>query len=76
MLAALLTGSRRLTLKKVNQALPAGYELVKGEGVYYFYGPDTANWYSAQVEVYSLNQMTLEGWLEEFEGKRTDRRNP
>lgn len=64
-----------LTLKKVSKALPAGFELVKGEGYYYFAGPGTEGWHTTMVCVFRLNHMTLEQWLSEFESLSTNRKN-
>ncbi len=60
----------RLTLKKVTAALPKGYELVKGEGYFYFAGNDAMSWYSSSVLVFRINDLTLEQWVTEFETLR------
>ena len=57
-----------LTLKQVNKALaPLGEErLYKGEGYYYFADGNAHMWEQCSVYVYTLNQLTLEQWLEEY----------
>jgi len=65
----------KLTLKAVSKALPPGYELVKGDGYYYFNGPDTSRWYATSVPVFRLNDLPLKEWLKEFEALSTDPRN-
>lgn len=57
-----------LTLNKVNKALAAiGAKelLVKGQGYFYFVEGETATWKSTMVCVSSLQQLTLEQWLDE-----------
>lgn len=44
-----------------------GYELVKGEGYYYFVGPDTSRWETASVMVNFVYQLTFEQWLGELQ---------
>jgi hypothetical protein len=64
-----------LTLKKVTKALPTGFELVKGEGYYYFAGPSTEGWHTTMVCVYRLNDLTLAQWLSEFESLKANWKN-
>lgn len=56
----------RLTINLINKNLPAGYELVRGEGYFYFFGGDSASWEQSGVYVNRLNDLTLEQWLDEF----------
>jgi hypothetical protein len=63
----------RVTIKKVNTALPEGYELVKGNGYFYFTGPDCHEWYTSSVPVCHLNDLTVERWVEEFNDLRTNK---
>lgn len=58
----------RLTVKMVNKAIAdRGHseELVKGNGYWYFAEGNAHLWPATSVYVYSLNDLTLEGWLEE-----------
>lgn len=58
-----------LTLKKVNQELKAlGAEevLVKGEGYFYFSEGNSTDWQSSSVMVMTLNQLSLDEWIEEW----------
>ena len=65
---------KRLTMKTVNKALPEGYELIKGEGCFYFSGEGeygkTWEWYAGSVMVYKLNDLSLEQWVEAFHIQR------
>jgi len=66
-----------LTLKQVNKAIAAkgGKEqLVKGNGYYYFVEGDAWSWSVQSVYVNSLNQLTLETWVTQWEYLR-DRHN-
>jgi hypothetical protein len=63
----------RVTLKQVNAAIAArgGKEvLVKGEGYFYFADGDAYEWDSDGVYVYTLNELPLERWIEEWESRR------
>ena len=63
----------KLTLKKVNKAIQeveAGWELVKGNGYFYWVHPTDMSYLDcATVGVYKLNEFTLERWIEEFKGR-------
>lgn len=64
-----------VTIKQVNKALAAkGYkaELVRGDGYFYFWGPDTAKFEESGVYggVTRLSDLTVERWVEMFEEKR------
>jgi exopolyphosphatase/pppGpp-phosphohydrolase len=64
----------RLTMKKVNAAIKAAgggsVELVKGDGYFYFAGGESEEWNSTGVYVYTLNELTLERWVEEWTFRR------
>lgn len=63
----------RLTLNKVNAAIAArgGKEiLVKGNGYFYFADGEAVEWDSGGVYVYTLNELPLERWIEEWESRR------
>lgn len=62
-----------LTLKTVNAELAKrGYraQLEKGSGDYYFWGGEAANWLDQTVRVPTLDSLTLEEWLANFERLR------
>jgi hypothetical protein len=62
--------TKQLQLRSVNKAIAkTGLELVKGNGYFYFIGEGTESLYSASVMVCSLNEMSLERWVEEANGK-------
>jgi|DEB0MinimDraft_6_1074348.scaffolds.fasta_scaffold14713_2 hypothetical protein len=59
-----------LTLKKVNAAIQKiedGWELVKGEGYFYWVHPTDLSYLDlSTVSVYRLNHLTLDQWIDEF----------
>jgi hypothetical protein len=59
-----------LTMKKVNDAiqrLEDGWELVKGNGYFYWAHPtDTSYTDLETVDVYRLNHLDLEQWIYQF----------
>lgn len=55
-----------LTRKQIEKALPEGYGIDKADGVWYFNGEDTYEWYTTCSDFCSLNQGTLEQWLSAF----------
>jgi hypothetical protein len=64
-----------VTINQVNTALKnKGYkdELVKGKGYFYFAGPagGASDWGQSSVYVYSINQLTLPQWVEEYEAMK------
>jgi hypothetical protein len=57
-----------LRISTVNRALQAegiDAELVRGDGYFYFVGPDVELASTTSVMVYRLNQLSLSGWLYE-----------
>lgn len=59
-----------LTVKKVNAEIKnrgIAAVLMKGRGYFYFLGPDVDLAASKMVCVYSLNELTLEGWMKELD---------
>ncbi|MBL19166.1 MAG: hypothetical protein CMC82_04985 [Flavobacteriaceae bacterium] len=59
----------RLTLKKVNemiQQIESGWELVKGNGYFYWTHPTDSPLDNGSVHVYKLSDYTLEQWVAEF----------
>ncbi len=60
----------RLTIKKINKAVQqkeAGWELVKGEGYFYWSHPTDLSYLDcASIPVCKLNDLTLDEWVEEF----------
>ncbi len=70
-----------VTSKRIEQEIKKrfGYDvkLHKGQGYFYFDDPDdkpgrVSKWYSTSVYVNSLNQLTLEQWLHDFQGLMED----
>ena len=59
-----------LTLKKINEELKRlGHreQLEVGDGYFYFWSGDTANWLDRTVKVPKVNSLTLEQWIEEYD---------
>lgn len=57
---------RRVTLRKVNDALAAAghpERLVRGNGYFYFIDGAAFEWYSSSVYVSHLNAFTVEQWI-------------
>jgi len=42
------------------------YKLARGRGYFYFYGGDTSSWHNTGVYVFSLSDLTLQGWFQAF----------
>jgi len=64
----------RVTLKAINEALNGlvpDVRLAKGDGYFYFTSGETANWLDTTVRVPTLNNLTLEQWIEEFKRLKT-----
>jgi hypothetical protein len=60
----------RATLKTINQELARrGHNalLAKGDGYFYFWSGQAADWLDRTVRVETLNSLSLEQWIEEFE---------
>ena len=56
------------TLRQVNRALKqAGHPelLARGNGYFYFYGGESARWYSSSIATYSLKTWSVEDVLRE-----------
>lgn len=56
------------TIKKVNEEIVKigiQAELIKGDGYFYFIGDDVELAFTTSVMVNSLNQLSLEEWVEE-----------
>jgi len=65
-----------LTLKQVSraisEALGGDYELVKGNGYFYIWGGDAPDWMTSTIPVYTLNQLTLDQWIEAAKGLKAE----
>lgn len=61
-----------LTLKRINKEITKkypGYDLVKGQGYFWIDGPNAAlSPEGTSIYVYSLNEMTLEQWIDAVDG--------
>ncbi len=63
----------RVTLKSINDELAKrGYEarLEKGAGYFYFAGGEAEEWLDRTVNAHTLNSLSLEQWMEQFENLR------
>ena len=64
----------RLTLKKINhaiQTLEEGWELVKGNGYFYWVHPTDLSYLDLEtVAVTRLNDFDLDRWMYEFETRK------
>jgi hypothetical protein len=59
----------RVTLKAVNDELARrGHHarLERGDGYFYFWSEDAADWIDRTVRVETLNALTLDQWVAEF----------
>lgn len=56
-----------MTKKQIEAKLPEGYGIDKAEGVWYFYGNDTMGWPDTCSNFCTLDQGTIEDWLNAFE---------
>jgi hypothetical protein len=59
----------RLTLKAINDELHRlGHNvlLAKGDGYFYFWSGEAADWLDRTVVAPTLNSLTLKQWLDEF----------
>src|SRR5579872_62629 len=55
-----------LSLKKINAELLKGGHTAMGDGYFYFWGGDAADWLDRTVRVPTVHSLTLEQWLEQF----------
>ena len=46
--------------------MPKDICLVRGKGYFYFYGGGTVNWYTSSVLAFSLEQLTVKEWYDEY----------
>lgn len=69
------TPSRSAQVTKCLRVLGINAELVKGNGYFWFSGPDTEGFYSQSVPVCYLHHLTLEGWLNEWLYLVNDQKN-
>ena len=56
-----------MTRKYIESKLPSGYEIDKCEGVWYFFGPDTSEWYTTCSDFCTLDQGNIEQWIKSFQ---------
>lgn len=56
----------RTTINNINAQLPEGYELNRGNGYFYFTGPDCGSWYQSGVYVAQLSALQVWAWVHEF----------
>jgi hypothetical protein len=60
----------RLTMKVINDELARrGHRarLEKAAGYFYFFGGEATDWLDRTVRVATVNSLTLEQWIEEFQ---------
>jgi hypothetical protein len=65
----------RLTLKRVNKEIAArggSAQLIKGEGYFYFAEGEANEWDFDSVYVYTLNELPLERWIQEWQYRRDE----
>ena len=59
----------RLSLKVINselERLGCDAVLARGDGYFYFWGGEAADWLDRTVRVPTLQSLTLEQWIEQF----------
>ena len=59
----------RVTVKSIHDELErAGHDVrvEKGDGYFYFWGPEVNSWLDRTVKIPTLGSLTLEQWLAEF----------
>jgi hypothetical protein len=59
----------RISLKAINtelERLGSHAVLAKGDGYFYFWGGEAADWLDRTVRVPTLQSLTLEQWIEQF----------
>ena len=62
-------GSMAVTLKAINEELAKrGHHalLAKGDGYFYFWSGEAADWLDRTVTVPKLSSLTVDQWVEEF----------
>tara|TARA_B110000093_G_scaffold19010_1_gene17319 strand:- start:61 stop:294 length:234 start_codon:yes stop_codon:yes gene_type:complete len=65
-----MTNLRIATVNKAVQEIESGWELVKGEGYFYWSHPTDMSYLDcASVAVYKLNHMTLDQWVDQFKNR-------
>jgi hypothetical protein len=60
----------RLTIKAINEELAkrgSGAQLERGDGYFYFSGGEVTDWLDRTVNAHSLNSLSLDQWMAEFE---------
>lgn len=61
---------RLATVNNAIQELESGWELVKGEGYFYWAHPTDMSYLDCEtVSVYKLNDYSLDRWIEEFKNR-------
>ena len=67
----------RISLKVINSELErrdSQAVLAKGDGYFYFWGGEAADWLDRTVRVPMLHSLTLDQWMEEFQKLRETNR--
>jgi hypothetical protein len=68
----------RISLKAINSELErrgSQAVLAKGDGYFYFWGGEAADWLDRIVRVATLHSLTLDQWMQEFQKlKETNRK--
>jgi len=60
----------RISFKTINSELEqrgSQAVLAKGDGYFYFWGGEAADWLDRTVRVPTLDSLTLDQWMEEFQ---------
>lgn len=68
----------RISLKVINselERLGTHAVLAKGEGYFYFWGGEAADWLDRTARVPTLQSLTLEQWIEQFQSLREKNRD-
>ena len=63
----------RVTLKAINdelRELGTDARLAKGDGYFYFYMGEAADWLNPTVQAPKVSSLTLEQWIDEFKKLR------
>ena len=67
----------RISLKAINSELErrgSQAVLARGDGYFYFWGAEAADWLDRTVRVPTLHSLTLDQWMEEFQKLRETNR--